>query len=65
MTTETAAIAHQTAEQLQTWDIALLAAAAAGEVDLQALARRVLASRGLDGSGQWVGFKRAREALAA
>jgi len=37
----------------------ILASAARGELDLNALARRELASRGLDQNGQWVGFREA------
>jgi len=39
----------------------VLAAAARGELDLNRLAREERASRGLDTSGQWVGFERAAE----
>jgi hypothetical protein len=39
----------------------LLLAVAAGLIDPVALARRELASRGLDESGEWVGFDRARQ----
>lgn len=42
-------------------DTRLLAAAARSEVDLNALAREALASRGLDHAGRWVGFARAAE----
>lgn len=35
---------------------------AAGNIDLNDLAREELASRGLDPHGQWVGFEKAREA---
>lgn len=38
----------------------LLAAAARGEIDFNALAREELASRGLDLQGKWVGFEAAR-----
>ena len=37
----------------------VLAAAARGELDLNRLAREELASRGLNMTGQWVGFERA------
>lgn len=51
-----------TAEQeLQTIPSAILAAAARGELDLNQVARVVLASRGQDLNGQWVGFDRAAE----
>ena len=39
----------------------VLAAAALSELDLNRLAREELASRGLDTTGQWVGFTRAAE----
>jgi hypothetical protein len=39
----------------------LLLAIAASLIDPVALARRELASRGLDGDGAWVGFDRARQ----
>jgi hypothetical protein len=37
----------------------LLVAAANGQVDLLAFAKRELANRGLDQNGQWVGFDNA------
>ena len=39
----------------------VLVAATRGEVDLNRLARKELAYRGLDEDGLWVGFKRASE----
>lgn len=39
----------------------MLAMAARGEIDLNALARMELAARGLDADGQWVGFDKAAE----
>jgi hypothetical protein len=42
-----------------------LAAVLAGEVDLNALARREMAGRGLDATGQWVGFEAAKALLGA
>jgi hypothetical protein len=39
----------------------LLLVIAAGLIDPVALARRELASRGLDADGAWVGFDRARQ----
>ena len=39
----------------------LLLAAAAGLIDLNQLARKQLANRGLDANGKWVGFDRAAE----
>ena len=37
----------------------VLSAAARGELDLNRLAREELASRGMNMTGQWVGFERA------
>lgn len=48
-------------EQFQTLPSDLLAQAARGEIDLKALARFVLAQRGQDSSGKWVGFRQAAE----
>jgi len=42
-----------------------LAAVLAGEVDLNALARREMAGRGLDAAGRWVGFEAAEALLGA
>lgn len=44
---------------LQVAHLDLLVAAATGKVDLNALARETLASRGLGRKGEWVGFDRA------
>ena len=41
----------------------VLAAVARGEVDLNRLAREVLANRGMNAHGVWVGFEKAREEL--
>ena len=46
---------------IQTALTKVLSAAAAGELDLNRLAREELASRGLDLEGNWVGFDRARQ----
>ena len=46
---------------LQTLGSDILAMAARGEIDLNALARMDLAARGLDADGQWVGFEKAAE----
>lgn len=51
------------AEQLQTFDTRFLLAIHHGDVDVAELARRELASRGLDGTGRWVGFAEAGAAL--
>ncbi len=39
----------------------VLAAVANGELDLNALARKELANRGLDKQGNWVGFDKANQ----
>ena len=56
-------IAHDLAEQLQVFDTRFLLAIHHGDVSVADLARRELASRGIDGSGRWVGFAMAGEAL--
>ena len=45
---------------IQIADTKVLAAVARGEIDLNRIAREELASRGLDLSGNWVGFDAAR-----
>lgn len=52
-------IKQRIAEQLQVFDIDLLAAIHRGEVDVAALARRELANRGVSPEGKWVGFPEA------
>lgn len=47
---------------LQAAHARLLVAAASGEVDLNALARQELASRGIDANGRWIGFPAAERA---
>ena len=47
------------AEWLQTLPAPVLAAAARGDIDLNAIARAELANRGLDWAGKWVGFDKA------
>lgn len=42
----------------------ILAAAAQGDIDLNAIARQELANRGQNWQGQWIGFEKAA-ALAA
>jgi hypothetical protein len=39
----------------------VLATVARGEIDLNLLARKELAGRGLDDQGVWIGFDRARK----
>lgn len=48
-------------EHLQPLPTELLLAMAKGEVDTRAEAARLMAERGLDKSGRWVGFDLARE----
>lgn len=48
-------------EHLQPLPTELLIAMAKGEVDTQAIAARLMADRGLDQTGRWVGFERAAE----
>ncbi len=48
---------------IQVLPINLILAAANGQIDLNALAREQLADRGLDLSGAWIGFAKARTGL--
>lgn len=48
-------------DHLQTFPTAVLLAAARGEIDLNALARGELASRGLGKAGEWIGFPAAEK----
>lgn len=48
-------------EHLQPLPTELLIAMAKGKVDTQAIAARLMADRGLDQTGRWVGFERAAE----
>lgn len=45
---------------VQVLPISVLVAAASGKLDLNALARDEMASRGLDNEGKWIGFAKAR-----
>ena len=56
-------ISQDLAEQLQVLDTRFLLAIHHGDVSMADLARRELASRGIDGSGRWVGFALAGDAL--
>lgn len=47
------------AEHLQPLPTELLIAMAKGEVDTQAIAAQLIAERGLDKQGKWVGFEMA------
>lgn len=60
-----AGISGDEAAILQMAQTRLLVAAANGSIDLTAMARAELASRGLDVTGRWVGFAEAAAALAA
>jgi hypothetical protein len=46
---------------MQLADNDMLAAVASGEVDLNAMARQILADRGMDQNGRWIGFEAAHE----
>jgi len=48
------------AEEIQTWTTAVLIALAKGEIDIQALAKKEMVSRGMDKDGIWVGFERSK-----
>lgn len=52
-------------EHMQPLPTELLKAMAKGEVDAQAIAAQLMASRGLDREGKWVGFERAAFLWAA
>lgn len=49
-------------EHLQPLPTELLLAMAKGEVDVEAIAARLVADRGLDKQGKWVGFEKAAAA---
>lgn len=48
-------------EHLQPLPTELLNAMAKGEVDARVIAAQLMASRGLDREGKWVGFEKAKE----
>lgn len=52
---------HDEILSIQVLPISVLLAAANQQLDLNALAKKELAARGLDASGKWVGFTKARE----
>ena len=56
---------NEASGQLQRMGSAALAAAARGELDLNALARIALAGRGQNERGEWVGFDKARQIASA
>ena len=49
------------ADHLQPLPTELLLAMAKGEVDTQAIAAQLMAGRGLDEQGKWVGFEKAEQ----
>ena len=53
------------ADHLQMVKTDTLCAALRGEIDVEQLLREELAGRGVDGSGQWIGFKAATELHSA
>ena len=59
-TPASAAITTTAAEWVQTFPVAVLAAVARNEVNLNRIARQELAARGLDTLGSWVGFPEAK-----
>jgi hypothetical protein len=52
-------------EYLQPLPTDLLGAMARGEIDAKKLAAQLMADRGLDQNGKWVGFDKAAKAWAA
>ncbi|TAA45631.1 hypothetical protein [Pseudoxanthomonas winnipegensis] len=56
-------IIHDLAQEFEALDSRFLLALHHGDVDAVAIARRVLAERGIDGSGRWVGFAEAADRL--
>lgn len=65
MDTDVKPIDRAAAEHLQMFPTAVIAAAARGELDMNAMARAELAARGLDQQGEWVGFEAAKKLLTA
>jgi hypothetical protein len=60
-TPNTEALKIELAGFLQCAPTAALAAAARGELDIQALVKAELQSRGLDAQGRWIGFPAANK----
>ena len=60
MNTAQTALTQDELLSIQTLPLKLILAAANGQIDLNEMARDELASRGLDQSGEWVGFDQAR-----
>lgn len=63
MTHQSTTLTADEISAIQVLPIQLIIAAANGQLDLNALAKKELASRGLDPSGKWVGFEQARALL--
>lgn len=63
MNTEQTTLTQDELLSIQTLPLKLILAAANGQIDLNEMARNQLANRGLDLSGKWVGFEKARELL--
>ncbi|SDY23622.1 hypothetical protein [Nitrosomonas sp. Nm58] len=63
MNAEQTALTQDELLSIQTLPIKLILAAANGQIDLNAMARDELISRGLDLTGKWVGFEKARATL--
>ena len=63
MNAEQTALTQDELLSIQTLPIKLILAAANGQIDLNEMARDELANRGLDLTGKWVGFEKARATL--
>ncbi|SFM67613.1 hypothetical protein [Nitrosomonas communis] len=63
MNTEQTTLTQDELLSIQVLPLKLILAAANGQIDLNEMARNQLANRGLDLSGKWVGFAKARELL--
>lgn len=63
MNTSSTALTEDEILSIQTLPLKLILAGANELIDLNALAREELASRGLDLSGKWIGFDQARALL--
>ncbi|AKH36906.1 MULTISPECIES: hypothetical protein [Nitrosomonas] len=63
MNTEQTTLTEDELLSIQVLPLKLILAAANGQIDLNEMARNQLINRGLDLSGKWVGFQKARELL--
>lgn len=61
MNTKQTTLSQDELLSIQTLPLKLILAAANGQIDFNEMARNELANRGLDLSGKWVGFTKARE----